>query len=63
MKKLLAVIFLIFMMPTLALAGARVLLPEKTWDFGLAHKGGPISHPYWIKKMGDDTLRINVKPG
>jgi hypothetical protein len=63
MKKLLVVMILVIVMPTLALAGATIYVPETTWDFGLAHKGGPMSHPYWIKNVGDDTLRIDVRPG
>jgi hypothetical protein len=63
MKKLLIVIALVFMTPAFVLAGARIQVLERNWNFGLAHKGGPLSHPYWIKNIGDDTLRINVRPG
>ncbi len=63
MKKVLVVLILVLIMPTLVLAGAKIIVPETSWDFGLTHKGGSISHPYWIKNVGDDTLRINVKPG
>jgi hypothetical protein len=63
MKKLLIVVILVLVMPALVLAGAKIFVPETTWDFGLAHKGGPLSHPYWIKNIGNDSLRIDVRPG
>jgi hypothetical protein len=63
MKKFLAIAALTVILPALASAGAKILVPETSWDFGHSHNDGQLSHPYWIKNIGDDTLRISVKPG
>jgi len=45
-------------------AGAKISVPEKEWDFGAVPQQSTVSHEYWIKNIGDDTLRnIVVKPG
>lgn len=45
-------------------AGAIISLPEKEWDFGAVPQQSTVSHEYWIKNIGDDTLRnIVIKPG
>ena len=42
----------------------KVLMPETTWDFGKIPQGAVVSHSYWIKNVGGDTLRIiKVRPG
>ncbi len=46
------------------LGGAVISVPEKEWDFGVVPQQSTVSHEYWIKNIGDDTLRnIIVKPG
>ena len=42
----------------------KALMPETTWDFGKVPQGDVVSHSYWIKNIGTDTLRIiKVRPG
>ena len=39
-------------------------LSETFWDFGRTPQGSHVSHVFWIKNAGGDTLRIlRVKPG
>jgi len=63
MRKTLALVATLLILPSLGWGAATILVPERTWDFGIAHKSGQLSHPYWIKNGGDDTLKIDVKPG
>jgi len=63
MRKLMLMAVMMAVSPAMALAGASILMPETTWDFGLAYNTKSLSHPYWIKNTGDDTLSIDVKPG
>ena len=64
MKKLLAVSMFLVAFPALSLAGPKILVPQTHWDYGNVPQNNTISHDYWIKNIGDDTLKIiNVKPG
>jgi hypothetical protein len=46
------------------MAGPKILMPETRWDYGDVPQNSTLSHAYWIKNIGDDTLKIvNVKPG
>lgn len=45
-------------------AAPKILVPEKSWDFGHVPQNSILTHDYWIKNIGTDTLRIiKVKPG
>ncbi|MCD6378929.1 DUF1573 domain-containing protein [bacterium] len=45
-------------------AGPMIELPEDTFDWGKVCQRATISHSFWIKSVGDDTLRIlKVVPG
>jgi hypothetical protein len=46
-----------------ASAGPAISIPQVHWDFGNVPQNSVLSAPYWIKNTGDDTLRIDVKPG
>jgi hypothetical protein len=47
-----------------ALAGPRVEIPQGTFNFGIAPQHRELTHSFWIKSVGDDTLRITkVVPG
>lgn len=37
----------------------RVAVSEETFDFGYVPQGATISHVFWLKNTGGDTLRIN----
>jgi hypothetical protein len=42
----------------------RIWLSETFWNFGRTPQQSRISHIFWIKNIGGDTLRIaKVKPG
>lgn len=47
-----------------AMAVPKMFLPEEKYDFGFVPQDSKISHVFWIKSVGDDSLKIlNVKPG
>jgi hypothetical protein len=42
----------------------RIEVPETSFDFGYVPQGVKISHVYWLKNTGEDTLFIrDIKPG
>gem|GEM_PF-962314 len=42
----------------------KIWLSETFWNFGRTPQQSRISHTFWIKNLGGDTLRIaKVKPG
>jgi hypothetical protein len=44
--------------------GPRVHFLETSWDFGKIPLNSGVSHAYWIKNVGTDTLKIlKVRPG
>jgi hypothetical protein len=64
MKKTLAVAIMVSILPAVSLAGPKIMVPETHWDFGIVPQNAMLTHDYWIKNIGDDTLRIiDVKPG
>jgi hypothetical protein len=38
--------------------GPKILIPETTWYFGKIPESSVVSHAYWIKNVGTDTLKI-----
>ena len=45
-------------------AAPRLTMPVSTFDFGYVPQNSGISHVFWLKSAGDDTLRIlKVVPG
>lgn len=54
---------------TLTLSGVsyaepKLYIPEMRWDFGHVPQQSVLTHDYWIKNIGTDTLKIiRVKPG
>lgn len=45
-------------------AGPKVTLPENSFDFGKTIQQSTLTHHFWIKSAGTDTLRIlEIKPG
>lgn len=43
---------------------ARVEVPEVSFNFGYVPQGSSISHTFWLRSVGEDTLRItDVRPG
>jgi hypothetical protein len=42
----------------------RLEVPEVAFNFGYVPQGASISHVFWLKSVGADTLRItDVRPG
>ena len=40
---------------------ARLQISETSWDFGRAPQNAVLSHSFWLKNVGTDTLRaLNV---
>ncbi len=60
-----AALFLFFvLLISQAMAQPKMFLPEENFNFGFAPQNSKISHTFWIKSVGDDSLKIlNVKPG
>lgn len=47
-----------------AFAVPRLTIDESNFDFGYAPQHSKVSHVFWLKSTGDDTLKIlNVRPG
>jgi len=59
----LVVILTVFLVAQ-AMALPKMFLPEEDFDFGFVPQDSKVSHVFWIKSVGEDTLKIlNVKPG
>jgi hypothetical protein len=68
MRKLLISVFLIVVLTVFissqTMAVPKMLLPETSFDFGFVPQDCKVSHVFWIKSVGDDSLKIlSVKPG
>lgn len=49
---------------TTAFAGAKLDISSTTFDFGIIPQVGKVSHTYYMKSTGTDSLRIlGIKPG
>lgn len=45
-------------------ADPKIFIPEMRWDFGHVPPESKLTHDYWVKNTGTDTLKIiRVKPG
>ena len=57
-------ILAILCLTTLISAQAEMKLPETDFDFGYVPADSRVSHLFWIKSVGTDTLKIlEIKPG
>ncbi|NIM96951.1 MAG: hypothetical protein GTO24_02345 [candidate division Zixibacteria bacterium] len=55
---------LIFLLPHGQAEPPRISLSETFWDFGRTPQHSRVSHTFWIRNVGGDTLRIiRVKSG
>lgn len=64
MKKLILISTILLGIASMAFADPRIIIPETKWDFGYVPQHGVLTHDYWIRNAGDDTLKIiKVKPG
>lgn len=66
-KRQLAVIvmlIMIFLLSSMAMALPKMFLPQEEFSFGFVPQNSKISHVFWIKSVGEDSLIIiSVKPG
>lgn len=49
---------------TMALAESNLTIPESLFDFGYAPQKSKLTHVFWLKSTGDDSLIISkIVPG
>lgn len=57
-----AILMMVLIFPSSSIAadsgGAKIFIPEIVWEFGRIPEGSAVSHVYWIKNIGTDTLKI-----
>lgn len=58
MKVILFVFLCIFLTSVFANAGPEIFIPDATYNWGKICQNRTVSHTFWIKSVGDDTLRI-----
>lgn len=57
-------LILIFVLSSLAMALPKMFISEQEFNFGFVPQNSKISHMFWIKSVGEDSLIIiSVKPG
>lgn len=55
---------IVFLLSSLAMALPKMFLSHDTFEFGYVPQNSKISHVFWIKSVGEDSLKIlTVKPG
>lgn len=61
---ILCAIVLVLLFVSQASALPKMFLPVEKFDFGFVPQNSKISHVFWIKSVGDDSLKIlSIKPG
>lgn len=64
LKRISASAVMVLLVTMSAQAAPRMILPEVEFDFGFSPQNSSISHVFWLKSAGDDTLKIeSVVPG
>ena len=60
LKRAILMMALIFPSSSIAAVsgGAKIFIPEIVWEFGRIPEGSVVSHVYWIKNIGTDSLKI-----
>jgi len=63
-KTIIAIAISLAVMSQTAWSGPKVSIPDATFNFGKVPQNVKISKTYWVKSVGDDTLRIlTLVPG
>jgi len=58
------ILVLLIALSSIVSATPKMFMPEEKFDFGFVPQGSKISHVFWIKSVGSDTLKIlNINPG
>jgi hypothetical protein len=64
MKQTVAAILFLIIWPVMVMASPQISVPETHWEFGNVPMNSIISHDYWIRNTGSDSLKIiEVRPG
>lgn len=64
LQLILVMLILIFLLSSLAMALPKMFLPQEEFNFGFVPQDSKVSHVFWIKSVGEDSLIIiSVKPG
>ena len=59
-----AVVLLVLLLAATILSAPRMIIPESSFDFGYAPQNAKITHVFWVKSPGTDSLKIlKVVPG
>jgi len=55
---------IIFLLSSLAMALPKLFISQDTFDFGYVPQNSKVAHVFWVKSVGEDSLKIlSVKPG
>ena len=58
------IILALFFLSSLVSAQPKMSISEDYFDFGYVPQESNLSHTFWIKSVGTDTLKIiDIKPG
>lgn len=60
----LVMLTLIFLLASSAMALPKMFLPQEEFNYGFVPQDSKVTHVFWIKSVGEDSLVIvSVKPG
>ncbi|MEZ5359189.1 MAG: hypothetical protein R3F48_10215 [Candidatus Zixiibacteriota bacterium] len=58
------IVVLALLLTSQAMAVPKLLIEDDTFDFGFVPQDSKVSHVFWLKSVGDDSLKIlKVRPG
>ena len=68
MNRLLIFLIMLFaitlLLSSMVLAQPKMYIPSESFDFGYTPQNCKVSHVFWIKSVGSDSLKIiDIKPG
>lgn len=62
--RILLVLAVVMLFAAASYAAPTLVIPEDKFDFGFVPQQSQISHDFWLKSIGTDTLKIlKVVPG
>ena len=63
-KHVLAALLVVLVLAGLTQAAPHLSIEDPVFDFGYAPQHSKITHVFWLRNTGDDTLRITkIVPG
>ncbi len=64
LKYSIILLLFLFLLSGVAISAPRLTIQNSTFNFGYAPQNSKISHEFWLKSTGDDTLKIlKITPG